>query len=129
MNGTTVGAIGWVDLTVPEAESLRDFYARVVGWKPQPVDMGGYADFNMTDAEGTARAGVCHRRGTNAELPPVWMVYFLIEDLARSLDAVRAAGGRVLVGPKGFGPAAKYAVIEDPAGAICALFENRAAPR
>jgi predicted enzyme related to lactoylglutathione lyase len=43
-------SIGWVDLTVGDATNLRDFYARVMGWRPEPVDMGGYADFNMCDA-------------------------------------------------------------------------------
>jgi predicted enzyme related to lactoylglutathione lyase len=34
------GTITWQDLTVPDAEALRDFYASVVGWKAQPVRMG-----------------------------------------------------------------------------------------
>ncbi len=45
------GTIGWVDLTVDDASGLRDFYARVAGWKPEPVPMGGYDDFNMTHPE------------------------------------------------------------------------------
>jgi catechol-2,3-dioxygenase len=28
-----VGTIGWVDLTVPNADEVRDFYMEVVGWK------------------------------------------------------------------------------------------------
>ena len=27
-----VGTIGWTDLTVPDADGLRDFYSAVVGW-------------------------------------------------------------------------------------------------
>jgi hypothetical protein len=44
---TGPGAIAWVDLTVPDAEAIRDFYSQVVAWKSEGVDMGGYKDFNM----------------------------------------------------------------------------------
>ena len=52
------GDIGWLDITVEDAEGLRDFYAAVVGWTPGAVDMGEYSDFTMSDSGGTARAGV-----------------------------------------------------------------------
>ena len=74
------GKIGWVDLTVASAEELRDFYARVTGWRPQPVSMGDYSDFTMmlpTGAEPVA--GICHARGTNAGLPPQWLIYRLLD--------------------------------------------------
>ena len=41
------GEITWVDLTVEHAVKVRDFYSKVIGWKPVGVDMGGYKDFSM----------------------------------------------------------------------------------
>jgi uncharacterized protein len=121
MSDERPGSVGWVDLTVPEAEALRDFYAEVVGWKPEPVDMGDYRDFNMTDpADRAPRAGVCHARGVNAGLPPVWVVYFRVADLDASLAAVEREGGEVMAPPRAAG-GTRYAVIRDPAGAVCAL--------
>ena len=38
--GPKIGAIEWSDLTVPDAESLSDFYCDVVGWDKSPVSMG-----------------------------------------------------------------------------------------
>lgn len=95
-----VGTIAWTDLTVPDAEGIRDFYARVVGWIPEPVAMGEYSDFNMTvPATGEPAAGVCHARGVNAELPPVWLVYLVVEDLEDSLAGVHRLGGSVITEP------------------------------
>jgi predicted enzyme related to lactoylglutathione lyase len=34
------GTITWQDLTVGDAEAIRDFYAAVVGWTPESVKMG-----------------------------------------------------------------------------------------
>lgn len=49
-----VGTIAWRDLTVPNAEQVRDFYKGVVGWDSSPQDMGGYDDFNMNLNHGLA---------------------------------------------------------------------------
>jgi hypothetical protein len=123
-----VGAIGWADLTVGDADGVRDFYAAVVGWAPTPLDMGGYADYVM-QAPGAARpqAGICHARGANAGLPPVWLMYVTVADLAASLAACLARGGTVLAGPRDAGGGASFAVIRDPAGAVLALHQERAA--
>jgi len=43
-----VGTIAWQDLTVENATEIGQFYAEVVGWKAEPVDMGGYSDLNMS---------------------------------------------------------------------------------
>ncbi len=117
-----VGSISWVDLTVPDAESLRQFYSTVVGWTSSDVDMGGYADFTMvTPASGDAVAGVCHARGANESLPSVWLVYIVVDDLEDSLSRVRELGGSVVIDRR---TGAGFAVIKDPAGAICALYQR-----
>jgi predicted enzyme related to lactoylglutathione lyase len=125
MSGSSkVGTIAWTDLSVPNAEDLRDFYAEVVGWKPDPVSMGDYDDFNMAAPNGEEpMAGICHSRGPNADLPPVWLIYIVVEDLEASLSTCQARGGEVLLGPKSMGPASTYAVIRDPAGAVSALYQ------
>jgi predicted enzyme related to lactoylglutathione lyase len=113
----------WFDLTVPDAQPLRDFYATVVEWRSEPVEMGGYSDFLMYAPDGTGVAGVCHARGSNQDLPPVWMVYFLVEDLAGALERVRAGGGAILKAP-GRAGSGSYAVIRDPAGVACVLYQK-----
>jgi len=117
-----VGSIGWVDLTVDDAERLREFYAAVVGWKSAAIDMGGYSDHVMQDpSSGEPRSGVCHRRGTNAEVPACWIVYFVVADLSQSVERCTKLGGKLLVDRRASG---QFCVIEDPAGAICALYQK-----
>ncbi|MFQ5525306.1 MAG: VOC family protein [Thermoanaerobaculia bacterium] len=120
-----IGSIGWIDLTSPDAEVTRDFYAAVVGWKTQPVDMGEYSDFNMlAPASGEPKAGVCHARGANQDIPAAWMIYIVVADLDASLAACRERGGEILGEPRSMGGASRYAFIRDPAGALCALYES-----
>jgi uncharacterized protein len=120
----SVGSVMWTDLTVEDAERIRDFYSAVVGWTASGVDMGGYDDFSMNDPEtGTPVAGVCRARGGNADLPPVWLIYVNIEDIEKSIARCVELGGQVISGPKGMGGQGRYCVIRDPAGAALALFE------
>ncbi|HXV78009.1 MAG TPA: VOC family protein [Candidatus Polarisedimenticolaceae bacterium] len=126
-NKPPVGTVVWTDLTVDDAERLRDFYRRVVGWGVAPVEMGGYSDFSMTaPASGDAVAGVCHARGTNEGLPAQWLVYITVENLDRSIAACEELGGTVVNGPKSMGSHGRYCVIRDPAGAVAALIESLA---
>ena len=69
---TPMGCISWLDLTVPNASTTRDFYRQVIGWSAQDVEMNDaserYADYNMLGDDGNPAAGVCHARGANLGL-------------------------------------------------------------
>jgi len=122
---TAVGTIGWQDLTVPDAERIRDFYAQVTGWTASPVAMGEYSDFNMTPPGGSEPvAGICHARGGNAELPPQWLIYIIVADVEASAARCVELGGEALIGPKAMGDA-RLCIIRDPAGAVCALYQPK----
>lgn len=119
----TIGSIGWRDLTVEDADGVRDFYAAVTGWTVQDVSMGDYSDYAMADANGEAVAGVCHARGENADLPPQWLMYVVVADLEKSLDEAAKRGGDIVAPTRGL-MGGKMAVIKDPAGAVVALWEE-----
>jgi predicted enzyme related to lactoylglutathione lyase len=117
------GRIGWMDLTVDDAEGVRDFYARVAGWRPEPVDMGDYADFNMlAQDEDDPVAGVCHARGANAGLPPSWIIYITVDDLDAAVAEAKSLGGAVILETRGSAGEPRFAVLRDP-GAAFALAE------
>lgn len=123
-NVTGVGSVSWADLTVPNAVEVRDFYAAVTGWQPQPVDMGGYEDFCMNrPGDGTTVAGVCHARGDNAGLPPQWLIYVTVADIEASARRTVELGGTIVLGIREMG-GGRTCVIRDPAGAVLALFQS-----
>ena len=118
-----VGAIMWADLTVPDADRVRDFYRAVVGWTSAPVDMGGYSDYNMQrPADGQTVAGICHAGGVNAGLPAQWLIYITVADVDASAARCVELGGAIIAGPRGSPAQGRFCVIRDPAGAVAALF-------
>lgn len=125
MSNKKIGTVGWMDLTIDDADTVSKFYNEVVGWDIQSFDMGGYNDYCMNDPEtGETLAGVCHARGANANLPPQWLVYVGVEDLDKSLEAVTANGSKVLGDRRSDGKGGHYCLIQDPAGAHMMLWEQ-----
>ncbi len=119
-----IGRISWVDLTVENAPQIKDFYSKVVGWKNSPVEMGGYNDFSMNlPGNDETVAGICHSRGVNADLPPQWLIYITVDNVDESAEQCKQLGGKVISGPKNMGQYGRLCIIEDPAGAVAALFE------
>jgi predicted enzyme related to lactoylglutathione lyase len=121
--GAAIGTIGWIDLTVPNATEVRDFYRAVVGYGASEVEMGGYSDYCLLEpSTGEAVAGVCHARGVNTGLPPQWLIYITVEDVEASAARCVELGGKIISPPRRMGAQGSYCVIEDPAGAAVALF-------
>jgi predicted enzyme related to lactoylglutathione lyase len=119
------GCISWLDLTVPIASESRDFYQAVVGWSVQDIEVldanERYTDYKMLGDDGNPAAGVRHARGMNLGLPPIWMLYLPVGDLAESVRRVREGGGKIIKEATGADGAYAYAVVQDPAGAVLAL--------
>ena len=118
------GQIGWIDLTVPDAPALRDFYQGVAGWTYSPVQMGEYQNFCMfPPGNPQPVAGICHTRGGHEGFPPVWLIYITVDDLDLGIRRCHELGGKLLRPTTAMGPRGRFCVIEDPAGAVCALYE------
>jgi predicted enzyme related to lactoylglutathione lyase len=118
-----IGQIGWIDISIDDAAGLSDFYSSVVGWKTEAQSMGDYSDFTMlTPDSGSPIAGVCHARGSNADMPRQWLIYITVADVDASAAKCTEKGGKLLVPPKAMGNA-RFCVIEDPAGAVAGLYQ------
>jgi uncharacterized protein len=124
MSDKKMGAIEWCDLTVENAEQVKNFYCKVVGWESTPVSMGDYNDFNINlpGTENTV-AGVCHARGSNSSLSAQWLMYVRVESVAESAENCQKLSGKVLDGPRSMG-SSQFCVIQDPEGAVLALMSE-----
>lgn len=118
-----IGSVTWRDLTVEDAEGIRDFYGQVVGWEDSAHDMGEYSDYCMDEpGTGESVAGICHARGENAKLPAQWLIYIRVANVEESAKRCEALGGKVIDGPRVSG-GGNFCVIQDPAGAVAALVD------
>jgi predicted enzyme related to lactoylglutathione lyase len=117
------GSVGWMDLTVKNATEVAHFYRDVVGHQLSEIEMGGYSDYVLGTSPENGVAGVCHARGENTNQPAVWMLYFTVADMDASVAKVKEHGGKLRGEVRTLGEMGRMAVIEDPSGAIAALYE------
>ncbi|MGW1979652.1 VOC family protein [Streptomyces sp. NPDC001889] len=107
------GSPNWLDLGTPDLEAATDFYAGIFGWTFASAgpEAGGYGMFTLDG--GTAAAGmtVPPEQG-----PPAWNIYFQSADAAATAEAVRRAGGTVVVEPMDVFDRGRMAVLADRAG-------------
>src|SRR6476620_1042020 len=91
------GTPSWVDVSSPDIAASAAFYAGLFGWEhvDQGPDAGGYGMFRL---RGKDVAGIGPVQGPPGT-PPMWSVYCSVVDAGATLDAIRANGGGVLMGP------------------------------
>jgi len=141
MYGNKLGEMAWMDLSVPDAGQIKDFYQQVLGWQSEAIAMTDkeekYSDFVMstkssedkvaqacetTSSDGFV-TGICHAKGANADMPATWLPYFLVANVELAATKVQAQGGELVTEIKSMGDD-KYVIIKDPAGAHCALYQK-----
>lgn len=61
-------------------------------------------------------AGICHRRGPNAELPGGWIPCFRVASVEQAISEALAKGGKQLCATREVSQGSFYAVIEDMKG-------------
>jgi uncharacterized protein len=118
------GAVSWCELTTRDWDGARDFYPQVFGWTPREVDFGDAA-YTIWERDGRSVAGMIRMDGEDwpEDLPNHWMLYVEVEDTDAVAARVTDAGGQVSVPPTDT-PAGRFAVINDPAGAVLSVIRS-----
>ncbi len=122
------GRFVWHDLLTTDPSGAQKFYPRVVGWT---VDAESYPQYAMWQTGGRGIGGVMDlpaevRQGG---APPHWLAYISTPDTDASAADAQARGAKVLVGPTDIPEVGRWAILQDPQGAVFALFTPTAAPQ
>jgi predicted enzyme related to lactoylglutathione lyase len=122
IENTTAPAIPkWVDVASPNMEKSRAFYSALFGWDayvhPQP-EAGGYTSFSY-GGKSVAGGGPT----MSPEQPAAWSTYIYIQNADATAEAVKEAGGAVIVGPLDVLDQGRMAVCTDPEGAYFSIWQ------
>jgi uncharacterized protein len=112
----------WVELSTPDVEAARSFYARIFGWQidvsPDP-QYGGYAIAKIGSDDA---AGIGPKQ--SAEAPTAWGLYIGVENVDQLAQRVGEAGGTVIAPPFDVGDQGRMAVFADPSGAVISAWQG-----
>jgi predicted enzyme related to lactoylglutathione lyase len=112
-----VGQPCWYDMTVTDLDAAKDFYAALFGWQFEP------SPWKYEKASRRGRAVAALSAG-QPEGQSNWTVYLATDDIEATTRAVAEAGGTVVREPHD-APTGRLAVVADPAGAVCGVWEGK----
>ena len=115
------GAVAWIELDVKDAQTAKEFYTALFGWKAnehkEPVP---YTEWQLN---GASVGGMLTVTPDMGEIPPNWQVFFEVPDTDDAVAKAKKAGGQVFVEPMDV-PAGRFAVLADSQGAVFSVIKS-----
>jgi uncharacterized protein len=108
------GSLTWNELITTDVDTSAKFYGALFGWKAQTDDVGGgmrYTAFMLGDRP-IGGGMLPPMEG----IPPMWGVYFAVDDTDAAVATATKGGATVVVDPNDI-PPGRMSVITDPQGA------------
>lgn len=112
------GAVSWAEVNAPDGKAADAFYGSLFAYDQRQVPGG--IDYTTYHVGGEPVCGRLQMDEHWAGVPPHWMVYFDVANLAEATAKVTALGGAVPVPPFD-SPFGRIAVISHPAAGFSTL--------
>jgi len=114
------GALTWSELATTDAGKARQFYTGLFGWGTKIGDAGGI-EYTEWLNQGQPVGGMLQMTEEWKGAPPHWMPYFLVADCDASAARASQLGGQVIVPPTNIPHAGRFAMVQDPQGAMFSI--------
>ena len=105
----------YVQLQTSDLEKATVFYRELFGWT---IDTS--SDYREIDVGGGTSGGMM--RSPAPHTPSFWLPYISVVDVAASTSRARQLGGTVLTEPTDAPGKGRFSIIQDPTGAVFALW-------
>lgn len=116
------GSLCWVELACRKTQAAKSFYCHVLGWGARKADMGNveYTEWQVGSQD---IGGMMKMTAEWGDMPAHWMSYFTVDDCDAKAAKVAELGGSVCVPPTDIANVGRFAVVNDPAGAVFSIIE------
>lgn len=111
-----------VELVTPDVQKSKDFYSALFDWDLSDSQGGAYTMVGVGEPEYGVGGGMLKTPGPG--IPPHWMAYVGVADVAASTEKAKSLGATVIkdITPvEGYG---KFSIIMDPTGAVLGLWQT-----
>ena len=116
-----IGHCAWNELVTSDLEAAKKFYTELFGWTlGGTMPMGEMGDYQFIEQNGTMIGAMFAPQGR----PPAWRFCFRVENLEKSIEAVKSGGGEILFGPTEVPGGGRIIQANDPQGAFFMVIEG-----
>ena len=124
----TKGRFVWHELLTTDPAAAQKFYTEVIGWKTSKMQGGPmeYFFWQTTDAPDSMIGGLMALPPGAIEMgtPPNWLAYVEVPDADAAVDQAVKLGAKVLMPAKTIEQAGRFAILQDPQGAVFAVITS-----
>ena len=115
------GEFCWVEAHVDDPAAALAFYTKVFGWKVKEMPMPGIGTYNELLREGDKPgAGLLKKTMPS---PNTWLSYVAVDDVDAAVKRAAKLRGMVLAPATNIPNIGRFAVLQDPTGAVFAVFK------
>jgi len=113
------GSFCWNELLAANPAKAGKFYTQLFGWSTEEMSAG--MNYTLFKQNGRMIGGLMGR--PNAQAPPHWLAYVMVENVDASARKAGELGARMLMPPTDIPTMGRIAVFQDPEGAPLGLFQ------
>lgn len=116
------GTVCWTELATPDKRAAASFYKGMFDWDGHEQQFGPMPYTTWMHGE-TPAGGMYEPTPDMPAMPPHWMPYFKVDDCDATAARATKAGGTVMVGPQDIPTIGRFALVQDPTGAMFSVIK------
>lgn len=120
-----VGSFCWLELATSDRVGAKTFYTNLFGWTAQDNPMGPEMVYTIFRKGSDDTGGVYQlmKDQLDAHVPPHWLLYVRVDNVDVPAAKAVELGGHQIVPPTDIPNIGRFAVIQDPTGAMFSMFQ------
>ena len=122
------GSFAWIELATTDQNAAKQFYGSLFGWTARDSPIGPSDFYTLFNLDGRNTGG-CYTLMPDMKaqgIPPHWMLYVGVANADDAVAKVGPAGGKVIEGAFDVMEHGRMAVLQDPTGAVFAIWQPKA---
>ena len=116
----THGAFSWNELMTSDSAAAKAFYRKLLGWEMEEMNMENMI-YTVVKADGDGIGGIMSIPPEASGTPPHWAAYITVDNVDQTANSAETLGGKIMVAPQDIPGVGRFAVIQDPQGAVISL--------
>jgi uncharacterized protein len=121
------GTFCWVELSTPDTLAASRFYSEMFGWRRSfmPMEDGRFYTTLQLDGKDIGAFQEIYEENVQPDAATGWRLYIATDNVDKSVQKALALGGTLLSPPTDVSDVGRLAVMQDPTGAVFALWQAR----
>lgn len=125
------GTFCWRENLTHDVDKAKSFYTGLFGWTSNEMDMGPAGIYTMFKQGDVDVCGMMKMppEAVEQKVPSHWLTYVAVDDCNASAEKAQSLGAKIVHGPAEVTGMGRFAIIEDPTGAVFAMWQCTASSK